>query len=405
MMAEIVLPALERGEEPLPEAPKVPASDLLIEDLAADYLEHVRRRYSASSRQPENIRLAVGALLAMYGPTRVVDFTPRSLVALQVEMARSGLGVRTVNSRITMLVRMFRWGVSEELVPGSIWHGLQAVESLKPGQYGVKAPRRVRAATLEQVQAVIPHLPSRVLRTMVAVQWMTGMRSGELLSMRKCDIDSDGEVWIYRPSGHKTEHHGLDRQIGLIPEVQRLLKPLLLRPDDAYLFDPRDSDAEIRAQKRARRKTKVQPSQQRRHERAMREARSKVGDRYTARTYGQAVQRACDRAGLTAAGKRFSPHQLRHAAATAMARQENLLGAQKALGHTSSKTTERYLHLDSDIATPAFQAMKADAVVLTRALDDASRTPARASGADAELAGSGTNARNGIEAAEDSAAG
>ncbi|MEM7516973.1 MAG: site-specific integrase [Planctomycetota bacterium] len=382
MLAEIVLPAMERGEEPLPEAPRVPTSDLLVEDLAADYMEHVRKRYSAKSSQPQSIRLAVRALLSLYGPTHVVGFTPRALVALQVEMARSGLGVRTVNSRITMLVRMFRWGVSEELIPGSIWHALQAVEPLKPGQYGVKPPRKVKAATLEQVQAVIPHLPSRVLRTMVAVHWMTGMRSSELLSMRRGDIDFDHEVWIYTPSEHKTENHGLDRQIGLIPEVQRLLKPFLLRPDDSYLFDPRESDSEHRSQKRVLRKTKVQPSQQRRHECAMREGKSKIGERYTARTYGQAIQRACGKAGLTKSGKRFSPHQLRHAAATAMAKQENLLGAQKALGHASSKTTERYLHLDASVATSAFQAMVGDAVVLTRALADAQAASALAESQD-----------------------
>lgn len=371
MMAEVVLPALERGEEQIPEAPSISASDLLIEDLAADYLEHVRSRYSDRSRQPENIRLAIRVLLALYGPTRVVEFTPRALIALQVEMARSGLGVRTVNGRITMLVSMFRWGVSEELVPGSVWHALQAVRALRPGQHGVKPPRRVRAATLDQVQIVMPHLPSRVLRTMVIVQWLTGMRSSELLSMRMCDISLDGEVWVYTPSEHKTEDHGFERQIWLIPEVQSLLKPFMLRPEGAYLFSPRESDAEHRSTKRARRKTKVQPSQQRRHERTIRTSKLKMGDRYTARTYGQAVERACDRAGLTAAGKRFSPHQLRHAAATAMAKQENLLGAQKALGHASSKTTERYVHLDATIATSAFQSMVVDAATLSLALADA----------------------------------
>lgn len=375
MMAEIVLPAMEHGEEPLPEAPKVPVSDLLIEDLAADYLEHVRRRYARGSGQPDRIRLAVEALLAMYAPTRVVDFKPRALTALQIDMARSGLGVRTLNSRITMLKRMFRWGVREELVPGVISHALEEVDPLKPGEYGVKPPTKRRAATMEQVQAVIPHLPTHVLRTMLAVHWMTGMRSGELVSMRKCDICFQGEVWTYTPNEHKTQHHGHERRIWLIPEVQRMLKPYLLRPDGAHLFDPRDSDTEFRSQKRARRKTKVQPSQKRRHQRAMRNPRAKIGDRYTSRTYGQAVQRACNRAGLTAAGKRFSPHQLRHAAATAMTAKADLLAAQKALGHSTSAMTEKYLDLDPAIATPAFQVMGADAEALTRAVEEAAGRP------------------------------
>jgi hypothetical protein len=45
-LAEMVLPAMERGEGPVPEAPRVPASDLLIADLVSDY-EGFRRSPNA----------------------------------------------------------------------------------------------------------------------------------------------------------------------------------------------------------------------------------------------------------------------------------------------------------------------------------------------------------------------
>lgn len=198
--------------------------------------------------------------------------------------------------------------------------------------------------------------------------------------MRKQDIDTSTEPWAYKPVRHKTERHGHTRRIFLVSQVQELLRPFLLRPDDAYLFDPRDSDAEIRARKHEARKSKVQPSQRRRHEEAMRNSKSRIGGRYTSRTYGQAVERACRSAGLTKAGRAFSPHELRHAAATTMALAGDLLSAQRALGHRSLKTTERYLHLDPSVAQPAFQALAADANQLASALKAAETGAALPSG-------------------------
>jgi len=42
---------------------------------------------------------------------------------------------------------------------------------------------------------------------MVELQWLTGMRSGEVTRMRTGEIDTTGKLWIYRPSRHKTQHH------------------------------------------------------------------------------------------------------------------------------------------------------------------------------------------------------
>ncbi len=34
------------------------------------------------------------------------------------------------------------------------------------------------------------------------------MRPAELCILRPADIDRSGDVWVYRPSDHKTQHHG-----------------------------------------------------------------------------------------------------------------------------------------------------------------------------------------------------
>ena len=62
---------------------------------------------------------------------------------------------------------------------------------------------------------------------MVRLHLLTGMRPGEVCSMRLCDIDRSGDVWKYSPEGHKTEHHGRSRVILLGRKAQRILQPLL----------------------------------------------------------------------------------------------------------------------------------------------------------------------------------
>jgi len=53
------------------------------------------------------------------------------------------------------------------------------------------------------------------------------MRPGEVVQMRMEDIDLSGEIWIYRPSSHKTEHHGRERLGPVGPKAQAVLQPFL----------------------------------------------------------------------------------------------------------------------------------------------------------------------------------
>jgi hypothetical protein len=48
---------------------------------------------------------------------------------------------------------------------------------------------------------------------------------------------------VYTPGSHKTEHHDLKRFVPLGPKAQELLRPWLVKPPDAYLFDPKEAAA------------------------------------------------------------------------------------------------------------------------------------------------------------------
>ena len=46
---------------------------------------------------------------------------------------------------------------------------------------------------------------------MVRFQQLAGCRPGEVRTLRPRDVDTNGDVWVYRPESHKTEHTGRER--------------------------------------------------------------------------------------------------------------------------------------------------------------------------------------------------
>ena len=93
------------------------------------------------------------------------------------------------------------------------------------------------------------------IRAMIRLQVLTGMRPGELCRMRTGDIERESAVWIYRPTRHKTEHHGHSRRILIGPQAREILEPFL-KPDlQVCVFSPRESEAERQQARRAARKT------------------------------------------------------------------------------------------------------------------------------------------------------
>jgi hypothetical protein len=106
-------------------------------------------------------------------------------------------------------------------------------------------------------------------------------------------VDRSGDVWVYVPSEHKMEHEDRERVILIGPRAQAILLPYLLRDARAYCFSPAESEAQRKAAMRARRKTKVQPSQL---DRSKPNPTKKPRNRYDHASYRTAVHRACDKA-------------------------------------------------------------------------------------------------------------
>ncbi len=197
---------------------------------------------------------------------------------------------------------------------------------------------------------------------MVQVQRLTGGRPGEVCAMRAGDLET-GDVWLYQPALHKTAHRGKTRVIAIGPKAQAVLKPFLKLDTQAYLFSPREAVARKQAERRAKRKTRVQPSQRNRRKR---KPAKQPGSCYTTASYAAAVSRAvlaantaaacdgckemkpverCDQC-KAAALPHWHPNQLRHTHATEVRRSFGLEAAQVALGHSQARVTEIYAERD-----------------------------------------------------------
>jgi len=358
-------------------------ADVTVNELAASYWQLAEKHYRQPDGTPttelEEYRLALRPVLRLYGDAPAKDFGPLALKAIQAEMIRqpitkkvkarnpdtgevltdpktgkplwtekllrNGLARGVVNKRLSRIKRVFKWGVSEQLVPVATYQALATVEGLRRGRSEARETKPVKPVAMAFVEQTLPHLWGPV-PAMVELQLATGMRPGELVVMRGIDLEMSGDVWFYRPGSdqgpegaHKEAWRGHQRAVAIGPRGQEILRPWLRTNLTEYVFQPRDAlMARWTAQRQAR-KTRVQPSQQ---DRRRKSPKVRPGERYSVASYRRAIERGCEKAGVPI----WHPHQLRHTKATEIRREFGLDGARAVLGHRSPVITEHYAELD-----------------------------------------------------------
>lgn len=252
------------------------------------------------------------------------------------------------------------------MVPAATYQALTVVPGLLRGRTEARETAPVWPVDDSVVDATLPYLPA-VVADMVRLQRLTGMRPAEVCIVRPCDLDRSGDVWLYRPASHKTEHHGRERIVPIGPKSQAVLLRYLARGAEAYCFRPCESEAKRRAGAHVERKTPLSSGNRPGSNRRPRPQRS-PGDRYASATYRRAISRACDKAfpHPTLAGvsvteltdaqiailrrwqseQRWAPNRLRHTAATEVRRIGGLEAAQVILGHSSAAVSQIYAERD-----------------------------------------------------------
>lgn len=357
--------------------------DLTVSELAARYWEHATTYYGSPSGRGEldSIKLVLGLLRRLYGATTVCTFGPRAFKSVRDQMVVAGWSRPYINAQARRVRRIMKWAVEAELVPAEIWHALQAVEPLRAGKTQAREPAAVQPVSEDRVAAMLSHVSPQV-RSMIELQQLTGMRAGELVIMRGCDINRIVDPWEYTPSTHKNQHRGLRRMVPLGPRAQAIIAPYLGPDADAYLFSPAEAEGVRRAKQHEARETPLSCGNRPGTNKVRRGRKRAPRDRYDVASYRRAIAHGCDAAFPPPAdlargrrdrtdGKkgqrretmaewkarlgakwpallkwrmehRFFPLSLRHSAGTRLREQFGIEGAQGVLGHQRLNTTEIY---------------------------------------------------------------
>jgi integrase len=340
------------------EGPFAPADEpITITEVIAGYWLYAEKYYGYD-RDPKrgdcwNLKSTLGILRDLYGSTKAADFGPLDLRAVQGEMVRRGRKLvrqhgqlvhrgwsrKLVNQQVSRIKQIFRWAVTEELVPPAVWQGLLAVPGLRKGKTDARETDPVGPVPLADVEAAKKHLRSGPA-AMIDFVLTTGCRPNEACQLRAANIDKTSPAcWVFRPGRSKTEHHGHARLVLIGPRAQAVLAPFLdgCGPDE-WVFSPRREEEKRHAEKRARRRTKPTPSAILRAARSQALARKRPPkDRYTTASLRRALDRACRKAGVPV----FGPNRLRHTRATEL-RPHGLDVVGTILGHSKLETTQVY---------------------------------------------------------------
>lgn len=340
------------------------ARAISVSELLLAYVEFAEREYLPPSRETEIVKVACKTVRELFGDVAAGEFGLRQLKAVRQNWIDQGRARKYINAKIGRVVRIWQWGAEEELVPASAWHALKSLRGLRYGRSVAKESEPKECVPESDFLAVVPRLATPV-RAILELLWWTGARSGEIWSLRTCDIVRDCEPWQYCPKQHKNAHRGHNRVIFFGPKARAVLKPFL---DDKnpgkYLFSPADvvrakreaakvphrSDAR-RAQAAATKRKQEARARLAKTGKARPKSSRQPGDRYNRNSFANALRRCCERHSLAY----FNPHRLRH---TARSRLEELVGEAAAaavtgkafasdetratLGHTHRAMTARY---------------------------------------------------------------
>lgn len=346
-----------------------PSSSPTVSRLVVEFLLYARQYYRDESghvsRTVGNFELAARPFLDVLRDRPTDSLTCADLEAVRQRWTETEYGHRKdddgkriegtgkrhsrryVNDTLHRIRWMLRWGAERGLVPGAVWSSLSALRSLGRGRGGARETAPVEAVPRTIVDAILPHLPPTIVGA-VELLWWSGMRAGELCSLRMRDVERNGAVWFYKPTQHKGAWKGRERVVRFGPKCQAIMAPLLSANPDAFLFTPARAMVERKAAWRAARKSQPQPSQV---ERDKRNARKPVryAEQFDVATLRRAVHRACDDAGV----ERFGLHRLRHAAGTRLVLEAGDEAARLQLGHADATMVRRYSRAADNVAGAA----------------------------------------------------
>ncbi len=357
-----------------PPAPRSSEVDPPIVLLVMSYLDFAQGFYpdekQNSSSEYGHLRRIGSLLVRCYGSEPCREFGPKKLKQFQEALPRMhgdddeplNWSRSYINHQVSRLRRIFRWGVSEELVPVGVYESLKTVAPLRAGRTAAREAAKREPVELAAVEATLPYL-TPIVDAMVCFQLLTGARSENVCLLRPQEIDREQSPWLWTPPKHKTQHLDVVLRIYIGPQAQAILAPYLDRDAAAFCFSPREDHAWRSERRRAYRKTPLTPSQKSRKRGPSRRLRS----HFDSRSYCRSIKAGIARANAARAKQSeetgteilplpiWTPHQLRHARSTLIKEHYGIEAAQAVLGHESLDATQIYTRKMVNLARQVVQ--------------------------------------------------
>lgn len=274
----------------------------LFPDFVRDvYIPHIEQHH----RSPYCTRLRAEFLGEYFRGQTLGEITQLSVERLKLDYARGAVKKtgrprksRTVNHLLTVLSGIFTLAVRHKAVREN---PCRQVTRLATEELPVRRLEPGEEEALLEVAASV----STYLRPMVRLALWTGFRQGELIALTRSSVDfARNRVYVTNPKWRGDRRRTEGNPMGA--EVRTLLSELCRDAGGEYLFAAAD------------------------------------GGRLSRHQVDRAFRRACGMAGVS--GFRF--HDLRHEYGSRLADADvNLQKIARLMGHSSTKQTERYVHL------------------------------------------------------------
>ena len=327
--------------------PQVSKDNITIGELCLEYWNHCEEYYSKPdgtyTSSIDKVKQAIRPVRKLYGSTLANDFGARALRTIQNSWVEKELTRKTINDYMKVIAQMFKWAASHEKVDIMVYHSVATVGNLKAGRSNAKESIPIKPVLESHIDAIRPYV-SRQVWALVQLQLLTGTRAGELLKLRACDLNVSSKIWVAELTEHKTSHIGKSRTLYFGPRAQTILKQFMnTKGIQEYLFSPKDARIEQCSQAPTHRRDN--------QEKTPVSTDRTIRDYYDTASYRRAITRACRKAGVPD----WTPHRLRHNAATQIRRDYGLEAAQIILGHSKADVTQLYAERDETKALSVIQ--------------------------------------------------
>jgi hypothetical protein len=124
------------GQILLQPSPSAGTGPSIVELLTA-YLKYAKRYYRKNGQETAmviHIESTLRIVRKLYGSTLVPDFGIIQLKAIRETMIDQGLARSTINYRMGIVRRMFKWAVTEGMATESVYRTLTCLSDLKKGR-------------------------------------------------------------------------------------------------------------------------------------------------------------------------------------------------------------------------------------------------------------------------------